>query len=274
MSLLDYISQQGRYGDTELAHVTQEEQELLQALGGAGTINPNTGLREYHGTNSFGSEEEPYTRQTPRSWRDTDDGINTTEFHVHRGNNAITYHNVTDTDDNENMISKQNWEKTQKHAEDIGGWDEYAKQDYSGSDFANMTDAERRQIGRGIVKAEGGFQHNLSLDDYKGYMPKYDKEGEQDIRRDTAQAVSDVGEGAQSSLLNLSMQNLQAQSQRGYAITGNPMIDRQRENIYSKIGEQSEAQYEAGLDTLDTYQDNYMEEWERGLTQYISGLDT
>ena len=38
----------GRFGDTELAHVTPEEKEMLEARGGAGTINPYTGLPEYH----------------------------------------------------------------------------------------------------------------------------------------------------------------------------------------------------------------------------------
>ena len=37
----------GRGGDTELAHVNRWEADLLKMLGGSGTINPNTGLREY-----------------------------------------------------------------------------------------------------------------------------------------------------------------------------------------------------------------------------------
>jgi len=41
------LASQGRRGDTELAHVNPQEAALLRALGGSGTINPNTGLREY-----------------------------------------------------------------------------------------------------------------------------------------------------------------------------------------------------------------------------------
>jgi hypothetical protein len=37
----------GRSGDTMLAHITPREAGILQALGGIGTINPRTGLREY-----------------------------------------------------------------------------------------------------------------------------------------------------------------------------------------------------------------------------------
>ena len=37
----------GRRGDTELAHVTKGEMALLEALGGSGTRNPKSGLREF-----------------------------------------------------------------------------------------------------------------------------------------------------------------------------------------------------------------------------------
>lgn len=37
----------GRGGDSELVHVNPREEEMLRRIGGAGTVNPNTGLREY-----------------------------------------------------------------------------------------------------------------------------------------------------------------------------------------------------------------------------------
>ena len=46
--LLGQLASQGRHGDTELAHVNPQEKRLLESMGGAGTINPNTGLREYY----------------------------------------------------------------------------------------------------------------------------------------------------------------------------------------------------------------------------------
>jgi hypothetical protein len=39
----------GRDGDTELAHVNAWEQKLLKAVGGSGTINPITNLKEFKG---------------------------------------------------------------------------------------------------------------------------------------------------------------------------------------------------------------------------------
>lgn len=41
------VASQGRGGDTMLAHINPQEAAILKALGGSGTINPNTGLREY-----------------------------------------------------------------------------------------------------------------------------------------------------------------------------------------------------------------------------------
>jgi len=43
----DMLAKQGRGGDTMMAHVNPQEMQLLQATGGAGTINPRTGQPEY-----------------------------------------------------------------------------------------------------------------------------------------------------------------------------------------------------------------------------------
>lgn len=45
-SLRDMASM-GRYGDTMLAHINPREAMMLKRAGGAGTINPGTGLREF-----------------------------------------------------------------------------------------------------------------------------------------------------------------------------------------------------------------------------------
>jgi hypothetical protein len=45
--LADLIRRHGRKGDTELAHINPIEAHILKSLGGSGTINPVTGLREY-----------------------------------------------------------------------------------------------------------------------------------------------------------------------------------------------------------------------------------
>ena len=42
------LAKLGRNGDTQLAHINPQEAQMLKAMGGSGTINPYTGLPEYH----------------------------------------------------------------------------------------------------------------------------------------------------------------------------------------------------------------------------------
>jgi hypothetical protein len=42
-----FLASQGRNGDTTLAHINKSEEAMLRRMGGSGTINPVTGLREY-----------------------------------------------------------------------------------------------------------------------------------------------------------------------------------------------------------------------------------
>lgn len=43
------LAAQGRGGDTMLAHVNPMEAEMLRRMGGSGTVNPHTGIREFKG---------------------------------------------------------------------------------------------------------------------------------------------------------------------------------------------------------------------------------
>lgn len=45
---LQDLKDAGRFGDTDIVHVNEAEKAMLKAAGGAGTINPGTGLREYY----------------------------------------------------------------------------------------------------------------------------------------------------------------------------------------------------------------------------------
>lgn len=60
------IAKHGREGDTELAHVNSYEVELLRLVGGSGTINPTTNLREFKGggggTQTTSSELDPIVK--------------------------------------------------------------------------------------------------------------------------------------------------------------------------------------------------------------------
>jgi len=43
------LQRMGRGGDSILAHINPREAEMLKRMGGSGTVNPNTGLREFKG---------------------------------------------------------------------------------------------------------------------------------------------------------------------------------------------------------------------------------
>ena len=47
------LASYGRNGDTMLAHINPQEAALLKSRGGAGTINPKTGLPEFYGMSSI-----------------------------------------------------------------------------------------------------------------------------------------------------------------------------------------------------------------------------
>ena len=49
LKTIEYLRDQGRFGDTDLVHVNPQEKAMLKAMGGAGTVNPSTGLEEYWG---------------------------------------------------------------------------------------------------------------------------------------------------------------------------------------------------------------------------------
>ena len=44
---LEMVKNMGRDGDTEIVHVNEDEKEALEDMGGRGSINPASGLREY-----------------------------------------------------------------------------------------------------------------------------------------------------------------------------------------------------------------------------------
>lgn len=68
------MAAKGINGDTELAHVNQWEEKLLEKLGGAGTRNPQTGLKQFYNTNTWGDElqrlydQMKSTGQTSAQW--------------------------------------------------------------------------------------------------------------------------------------------------------------------------------------------------------------
>jgi hypothetical protein len=66
-SIAKMLANKGRGGDTVLAHITPKEINLLKEAGGAGTVNPETGLLEfYDGFDTEGFEAPAY--QIPQQY--------------------------------------------------------------------------------------------------------------------------------------------------------------------------------------------------------------
>ena len=53
------IAKYGRRGDTMIAHINPNEAAMLKRMGGAGTTNPITGLREYYDFGGPGGGADP-----------------------------------------------------------------------------------------------------------------------------------------------------------------------------------------------------------------------
>ena len=68
-SIAAMLAGKGRGGDTMLAHITPKEVNLLKEAGGAGTVNPETGLLEFYdwsGSDTFsGDVTQPAASYTP-----------------------------------------------------------------------------------------------------------------------------------------------------------------------------------------------------------------
>ena len=65
--LYNDITGYGEEGDTELAHVNIFEAAVLKSLGGSGTINEVTGLREYKGGGGGGQQQQPAVTSTTQT---------------------------------------------------------------------------------------------------------------------------------------------------------------------------------------------------------------
>jgi hypothetical protein len=66
-SIAAMLAGKGRGGDTLLAHITPKEVGLLKEAGGAGTVNPDTGLLEFYDWANYGSGTNYSSSSAPAS---------------------------------------------------------------------------------------------------------------------------------------------------------------------------------------------------------------
>ena len=249
MSLIkSMIAAQGRNGDTELAHVNPEEKALLESLGGSGTINPTTGLREFY-----------------------------------RGGPGPGY--IDTSKDSEHPIVKQYWanQSIAQYKKDIKadddrylGTDEYAsalrKGEFDTDMFMDMSENERMAFGQSLFKGDTDFA-SYKMGDYLKYMPEYDTGAVTDMYGEAGEEIGSIGEAGQSSLLELAQGQQQQMAQRGFAATGNPMVDRQRENIFSAMAKDTSKRQRGLQDQHQQHREDYHTEWEDALFDWIDATN-
>ena len=129
---------------------------------------------------------------------------------------------------------------------------------------------------------------DLSAEDLAKYMPQYDKRGEDNIRKElkygglqTAQEIGDFGQSKQGDLLDQAIARQNQMGKGGFAATGNPILDRQRRNVFQDISQQGDRvyqdhemeQWKAGEDIYRLKED-YQEDWAERLISYEDKIET
>ena len=164
--------------------------------------------------------------------------------------------------------SRESWYKAQQKRT----WSEY--KDLDSKEFIGMSDAEKLEYARKLTG-----DPSLTMGDLDKYFPEYDTREEKTLYRDIdklrrhstadllqgAEDVRDIQLGQRGNLLEMSLQQDSAKARSGFHTTGNPMIDRQRQNIYSDISRGVDTSFRKTQqraldfehDVLDTRQDIY-----------------
>ena len=318
--LYSLLAAEGRRGDSELAHVTPEEKALLKSRGGAGTINPKTGLKEFHGSfanpwntpmghpaHHYTWEDNPVTDAVSDVgdkledmgdadwWTGDNSLVGDSDFWV--GENSLYQEHLVreggifETDEmKKRRLERELREKTPDDVPFYMGMDDYVEDvrtgEFTTDDFMALTDEEKFYMAQGMFKGETDFA-SYHLKDYHKYMPTYDQEGYDLIQerglkeyKENIEEVSKIGEMGQASLLNLYHGQQKRQAQRGYAVTGNPMVDRQRENIFSGIQKDVEGGYDKTMLAYEdwaidkqTHREDFHTEWEDALYDWMDAVN-
>jgi hypothetical protein len=102
--------------------------------------------------------------------------------------------------------------------------------DLDPNQFVDMDEEEKLNLAQSL-----GYSGTTQEDMDRYQIGDYDTTGEERLFEDAAYGIGKVGEGAQSSLLRAGQAQDTLRSQQGFENTGNPMIDKQREDIFAGI---------------------------------------
>ena len=205
-----------------------------------------------------------------------------------------------DTEEDENPYGtympwgRDLWDKARNKIVQDRQWGEY--KDLDSKDFIGMSDEEKLKWARDLT----GDQ-SLTMGDLSKYFPEYDDREEKGLYRDVeqierrsqegllqgAEDVRDIQLGQRGNLLEMAIQQDSTKARSGFHTTGNPMIDRQRLNIYGAISrgvdttfrktEQRELDFQHDVrDTKDDIydlRDDFLESWAERAIAYEDKLE-
>jgi hypothetical protein len=231
--IYDYLAAQGRKGDSELRNVR----------GRLSHVNP----REARAIDDYGVLGELITQETGAGTMNPYTGF--PEYNV--GDMFGLGSEVSDILGGEE--------------EEVGGyggmdWGDYKDMDFS--EFAGMSDEDR------LAMAQNLGYSGMSQEDIDKYMPEYDYTAEERLREDAARQISGIGEGAQTSLMKAAEAEAGLKSQQGFEATGNPMVDKQRENIFEGIQTASEDAFRTTQRGVSDLREKAMQDWGTRLIEY------
>jgi hypothetical protein len=299
--LFDVLAKKGRKGDTkvryvnnELSHVNSAEAYLIDNYGelgevttqtiGSGTINPATGLKEYYpGANRgeyLADKHNPlntgYTYRPPEENQtykySGDDEILYTDYYDLKGNPRPYSHGLSESE-----LRKQGYgsgDIQTRYDANAGGVDYTSGLSELQADDPNiamMDETSRMMMMQDILKYDTkGLWDNDRAQQWFNLLPTYDWSAEQDLRTKTGEQISQYGISAQDSLLSLARQQDLKSSKRGYAMTGEPTIDRNRENIFADISDKSADIYEGYRDKQQSLQDQFSQDWATKMADLVA----
>ena len=146
------------------------------------------------------------------------------------------------------------------YGEDID-WEEFKNMDPG--DFIGLTDEQKWSIAADL--AEYG---DITQEDFQKYMPTYDMEEELYKREAGATAIAQTGMKRQAPLQQLKEKMDLLHTKQNFESTGNPMIDRQRFNIFADIGSENKEIWQGLLHDVDLQRTDFMEIFASDLIDY------
>ncbi len=110
-------------------------------------------------------------------------------------------------------------------AKDYQGFGDVDPQDMTG-----WSDQEKLEWARNLT---GDF--TMTMDEMHKYFPKFDQEELDYTRELGASKIKDIGMEGRGNLLQMALGGKAQKGRSGFAKTGNPMIDKQRETMYGQM---------------------------------------